>query len=89
MKGATDLAGLDGLGGAISIHAPVKGATGPPFWLPAAIRYFNPRSREGSDVVPLHRLLPRQNFNPRSREGSDGRLMTAAPVTSRFQSTLP
>ena len=38
-------------GTGISIHAPVKGATAPirrtarPRW------YFNPRSREGSDVV--------------------------------------
>ena len=44
---------LAGEAHAISIHAPVKGAT----------------------VVPLHRLLPRQNFNPRSREGSDDRII--------------
>ena len=55
----------------ISIHAPAKGATQalPP--IAVLRRYFNPRSREGSD--PLHWLLwlPVRYFNPRSREGSD------------------
>ena len=35
------------------------------------MRYFNPRSREGSDLCFLQMLLPRWYFNPRSREGSD------------------
>ena len=35
------------------------------------IRYFNPRSREGSDHGHISRLTGRINFNPRSREGSD------------------
>ena len=33
----------------ISIHAPVKGATGIPVGVLVEFRYFNPRSREGSD----------------------------------------
>ena len=33
----------------ISIHAPVKGATGPLGWRCRWWSYFNPRSREGSD----------------------------------------
>ena len=32
---------------------------------------FNPHSREGSDLVLLHRPCPYKYFNPHSREGSD------------------
>ena len=82
------------VGGAISIHAPAKGATsgrnrrrhrGPKFQStlprrerrrascpsPRRSRYFNPRSREGSDAAGLHTAAPVRHFNPRSREGSD------------------
>ena len=39
----------------ISIHAPAKGATRILWWLLLALVYFNPRSREGSDlqIMPL------------------------------------
>ena len=45
-----------------------------------AAKYFNPRSREGSDVrLPVdYKLFG--NFNPRSREGSD---RVAAPLPFR------
>ena len=33
--------------------------------------HFNPRSREGSDVVFIHWSFIVAYFNPRSREGSD------------------
>ena len=33
--------------------------------------YFNPRSREGSDLVLAVVTIFAPNFNPRSREGSD------------------
>ena len=33
--------------------------------------YFNPRSREGSDVAGCRHPARLNNFNPRSREGSD------------------
>ena len=33
--------------------------------------YFNPRSREGSDVIALSMVDKVKHFNPRSREGSD------------------
>ena len=60
----------------VSIHAPVKGATG---WIKPAmaeINGFNPRSREGSDaLVPLDSHTP-SGFNPRSREGSDRNSIT-------------
>ena len=56
----------------ISIHAPAKGATGRSRVGAAAPRYFNPRSREGSDHTQreCHTWQP-CHFNPRSREGSD------------------
>ena len=33
--------------------------------------HFNPRSREGSDVLIEHVGIDDTYFNPRSREGSD------------------
>ena len=55
----------------ISIHAPAKGAT--KHWIGILIsrKYFNPRSREGSDSCRLRARFPCVYFNPRSREGSD------------------
>ena len=55
----------------ISIHAPARGATffqGSHF---RNVRYFNPRSREGSDEISTPSFLRSLDFNPRSREGSD------------------
>ena len=63
----------------ISIHAPAKGATartGKDFF---RYGYFNPRSREGSDVCRFSSLSRQNDFNPRSREGSD----RGAPLTRR------
>ena len=34
-------------------------------------KYFNPRSREGSDLYTFDFLTCNHDFNPRSREGSD------------------
>ena len=51
--------------------------------------YFNPRSREGSDMRVLLFRLKLVYFNPRSREGSDDRFKDAVLHTSKFQSTLP
>ena len=47
----------------VSIHAPAKGAT--------ASRCFNPRPREGGDMLAWARALLRSSFNPRPREGGD------------------
>ena len=55
----------------ISIHAPVKGATGLMDRDIAESLDFNPRSREGSDNTCTSTPLLHDNFNPRSREGSD------------------
>ena len=57
--------------GAISIHAPVKGATHLCTVLACNKQYFNPRSREGSDRSSITSLSLPPDFNPRSREGSD------------------
>ena len=55
----------------ISIHAPAKGATH--FLGQQSVEKidFNPRSREGSDVVDPLVICYFVHFNPRSREGSD------------------
>ena len=55
----------------ISIHAPAKGATYPPFGGLKAEEHFNPRSREGSDDGADAGKSRLADFNPRSREGSD------------------
>ena len=55
----------------ISIHASAREATffHFPFW-PSA-NNFNPRFREGSDILVAVRFHVLLNFNPRFREGSD------------------
>ena len=55
----------------VSIHAPVKGATGG--WRPPAGwgRSFNPRPREGGDRVCELPSAIATCFNPRPREGGD------------------
>ena len=57
MKGATT--GKKGLAIVyrVSIHAPVKGATRARRWIWERDRCFNPRSREGSDVEVLDKLM--------------------------------
>ena len=37
----------------------------------AKVQDFNPRSREGSDVMVEKPKIQAEDFNPRSREGSD------------------
>ena len=52
-------------------------------------KYFNPRSREGSDQ-PLPCFSGKYvYFNPRSREGSDGTFQHPESHYIKFQSTLP
>ncbi len=55
----------------ISIHAPARGATPHHSPLLSSGLYFNPRSREGSDVLERVFMPITFYFNPRSREGSD------------------
>ena len=58
---------------AISIHAPVKGATST--WRKSMEfhTYFNPRTREGCDKELKPYSLTNLNFNPRTREGCDAK----------------
>ena len=55
---------------------------------PSALRQrtpnFNPRSREGSDVLSLFGSRPRSDFNPRSREGSDCPAVWSRPPRTHF-----
>ncbi len=75
--------------GHISIHAPAKGATAAFSEFPRCSADFNPRSREGSDILTARKDEHCFHFNPRSREGSDetAPFHTAAQLV--FQSTLP
>ena len=57
---------------AISIHAPLRGAT----LVPTTggnneYKNFNPRSPAGSDLLRHLAMMQLQNFNPRSPAGSD------------------
>ena len=70
-KGATSKNPDPVRGGRISIHAPAKGATFISTGIFLKLSYFNPRSREGSDVDTFLHLVHYGYFNPRSREGSD------------------
>ena len=55
----------------VSIHAPVRGATHHGQAHPVGTRRFNPRAREGRDIlVPIIAGHPAR-FNPRAREGRD------------------
>ena len=65
-------AGDDAIPARISIHAPAKGATARFVAVAFFSTDFNPRSREGSDILYSPVLRMDGNFNPRSREGSDG-----------------
>ena len=51
--------------------------------------YFNPRSREGSDMFGASTRQKHINFNPRSREGSDNIILLNTMLLQKFQSTLP
>ena len=53
VKGATHCIRHHHPENAISIHAPVKGATSQDMVYVTIIFNFNPRSREGSDLMPL------------------------------------
>ena len=52
VKGATRIRDVVGLINIISIHAPVKGATDDMSYNSVRQSNFNPRTREGCDVVP-------------------------------------
>ena len=70
--------------GHISIHAPAKGATAAFSEFPRCSADFNPRSREGSDILTARKDEHCFHFNPRSREGSDSRYNLRHPVPRHF-----
>ena len=84
VKGATDAIRPQGLSATISIHAPVKGATRQSCGHRSDSLYFNPRSREGSDQLPVRFCLAGGYFNPRSREGSDFRRSRIPLIPTHF-----
>ena len=55
----------------VSIHAPVKGATGSGVDGTESYQGFNPRTREGCDRSKRIRSYTGGCFNPRTREGCD------------------
>ena len=73
----------------ISTHAPARGATCATGKLRYGRPYFNPRSREGSDLLYEPPMCRIKNFNPRSREGSDSRSFWHPQPSDQFQPTLP
>ena len=56
---------------AVSIHAPVKGATRGGGLRNLDAEGFNPRTREGCDFVADIARPSTKSFNPRTREGCD------------------
>ena len=99
-KGATKTASIMMMACVIiSIHAPAKGATKICHFYSARLQNFNPRSREGSDLLPLClKNIKLGNFNPRSREGSDissphcfhfGSISIHAPAKGATEQRLP
>ena len=73
----------------ISIHAPARGATRSLFRIAKAGSYFNPRSREGSDVNPLPRRGASIRFQSTLPRGERQNSSTVATRSWIFQSTLP
>ena len=72
---------------AVSIPAPVKGATCPGVRCISCGIGFNPRPREGGDRFRV-RLSPiRSSFNPRPREGGDP--VDGQDWVSRWEVSIP
>ncbi len=55
----------------VSIHAPVRGATGQELRRARSGRSFNPRPRAGGDTALAMTFRQRPSFNPRPRAGGD------------------
>ena len=74
----------------ISIHAPARGATGIPAAGRPSFRYFNPRSREGSDGTRCltFRIQPRISIHAPAR-GATRWVENRVRLYGQFQSTLP
>ena len=73
----------------VSIHAPVKGATGIDGGFAVAGQCFNPRPREGGDDLADFESPALVRFNPRPREGGDPAASVNWRKPALFQSTPP
>ncbi len=51
--------------------------------------YFNPRTREGCDVMSRRPVMVFDYFNPRTREGCDDSIIKDDAAKAEFQSTHP
>ena len=73
----------------VSIHAPARGATRIPVFIPARSLCFNPRSRKGSDAVPIMIYESDCRFQSTLPQG-ERQIKSFLPVSRKtFQSTLP
>ena len=68
----------------VSIHAPARGATHLRQADDSENGRFNPRAREGRDIVFMFLLLLLTCFNPRAREGRDGSVLPVTAAASCF-----
>ena len=73
----------------ISIHAPTRGATSWRRSPQSNIRYFNPRSHEGSDLKSLKLSVHCFGFQSTLPRGERPAMVVANSFTFKFQSTLP
>ena len=88
-RGATTLVLRDSNAITISIHAPARGATRDVRRELVVERYFNPRSREGSDARCKRRLTRDRKFQstlPRGERRCEDHVNL---MINEFQSTLP
>jgi len=73
----------------ISIHAPVKGATGTGTGTAVVDTDFNPRTREGCDGCRVHRHLVKHISIHAPVKGATVSRTTPNIIPVRFQSTHP
>ena len=76
-------------GAAVSIHAPVKGATSQAELAAAEASCFNSRARKGRDWQKVRAPSSRVGFNSRARKGRDVADVMAKTANMAFQFTRP
>ena len=74
---------------AISTHAPARGATASTLSTLGTLVDFNPRSREGSDLICRNRERERMRFQPTLPRGERLQSVCNALTQAAFQPTLP
>ena len=75
--------------GAISIHAPARGATPSLMYFFTVLTISIHAPARGATLLFANNPTYLQNFNPRSREGSDDSCIIPIHIGLSFQSTLP